>query len=60
MLKNAKKPTISTKNISPETKSLIAAHKKATKEIIDSDGSREFLIKTGIYTKTGKLSKAYR
>jgi hypothetical protein len=61
MKKTATKPKDAQyKNISPETASLIDAFKKTTKEIISSKGSRDFLVQTGVYTKSGKLSKAYR
>jgi len=60
MVKKAEKKDSQYRNISPETASLIDAFKNATKEIISSNKSREFLIRTGIYTKKGTLSKAYR
>jgi hypothetical protein len=47
-------------NVSPETIDRIEAFKKVTKEIIAANGSRDFLIQTGVYTKEGKLSKIYR
>jgi len=60
MVKKTEKKDSQYRNISPETASLIKAFNKVTKEIISSNKSREFLISTGIYTKEGTLSKAYR
>ncbi len=49
------------KNASPETKDFINKATKLMKDITASkEKSRDFLVKTGIYTKNGNLRKAYR
>lgn len=43
-----------------EHKQYLSEFKAYSKEIISSkEGAQQFLIRTGINTKTGKLSKAY-
>lgn len=56
-VRNAKTTT----RVSPETADFIKRVHKLTKELSASkEKSQEFLVRTGIYTKNGNLSKAYR